>query len=129
MHVIMTSMNPPDSGELRQYVGGRIRTFRIQQNLTQLELAKLAQYDTFQAIALIEKGERGIPLDKLEKIAQALNQPMESFLPSNQIINKINFTENFATKFRSNKAIDNSTHKNLMGFAEEVRKKFGKNNA
>ena len=117
---------PDNKDEMRQYVGVRIKAFRMQKGLTQSDLAQLAGYETFQAIALIEKGERGITLDKLELIASGLGVSMEELLPT--AAGKSPALADVLIKLRSDKAGDPATEKSLIDFAKHVNEKFGKNN-
>lgn len=53
--------------------GNKLKKLRIDNNLTQLELAELTNYTSRSSIADIENGRNSIPLDKLELFAKALN--------------------------------------------------------
>ena len=117
---------PDNKDDMRQYVGVRIKAFRMQKGLTQSDLAQLAGYETFQAIALIEKGERGITLDKLELIANGLGVSMEELLPTPA--GKSPALADVLIKLRSDKAGDSATEKSLIDFAKHVDEKFGKKN-
>ena len=53
--------------------GNKLKKLRIDNNLTQTELAELTNYNSRSSIADIENGRNSIPLDKLELFAKALN--------------------------------------------------------
>lgn len=76
---------------LRKAIGARIQILRIQQKLTQSQLALSAGVHR-SYLASIESGERNISLDSLEKIIQALNLDYDSFFKrltsSNLVIDK-----------------------------------------
>lgn len=66
--------------DLRQTVGDRIRTLRKAGGLTQQQLAELSNLDDAY-IGSVERGERNISLDTLEKLIIAFDiQPTELFL-------------------------------------------------
>lgn len=54
---------------------------RKKKELTQIELANLAGLER-PSIALIEAGRQKLPIDRLFKIAIALDTPLSTFLPS-----------------------------------------------
>lgn len=73
--------------DLRQKVGNRIRALRKARGLTQQQLAELSNLDDAY-IGSVERGERNISLDTLEKVIIAFDiQPTELFLPieSNEV--------------------------------------------
>ena len=114
-----------DEIPLRQHVGSLIRSYRLAKNLSQAELAQMIGYESFQAIALIEKGERGIKLDTLEKLAGALGVRMEDLLqkPHTGSVS----LEEVAVRLRATN-VDHQTEKALMDFAQIVKKKFSTKN-
>jgi transcriptional regulator with XRE-family HTH domain len=55
--------------------GTTVRSFRVKQNLSQEKLAEKADlHRTY--IGMIERGEKNITLENIEKIAKALGVPM-----------------------------------------------------
>jgi len=58
-------------GTLRATIAGNIRAIRQARNLSQVELAHMADLHRTYAGA-IERGERNMSIDKLEQIADAL---------------------------------------------------------
>ncbi|THF82260.1 helix-turn-helix domain-containing protein [Cohnella fermenti] len=65
--------------ELKVLVGKRLRQIRKEQGLTQLTAAERAEMaDTY--LAGVERGERNISLESLEKIVKALDaEPIDAF--------------------------------------------------
>ncbi|WP_410770305.1 helix-turn-helix domain-containing protein [Fontibacillus sp. BL9] len=61
---------------LLQLIGERIKQLRKEQGLTQEELAEKAGVNA-SYIGTVERGERNISLETLEKIIQGLDVPME----------------------------------------------------
>ena len=53
-------------------IGERIKMQREAKGISQLELAQKSGYGSKSAISLIEAGKRDIPIDKVRKIANAL---------------------------------------------------------
>ena len=58
--------------DIKTQVGRRIRELRTRAGLSQSELASAARLDR-GFIGLVERGERGIGIDAIEKIARALD--------------------------------------------------------
>lgn len=54
-------------------IGERIKLKRIENGLTQLELAKRMGYTSKAAICKVETGEDNITTDRIDKFAKALN--------------------------------------------------------
>ena len=76
----MPSAPPPDWVlARRRAIGERIRTARLQANLTQERLAELAGMDR-QAINRIEQGHQSALVDNLIRIAEALNVPLSQLV-------------------------------------------------
>lgn len=65
-----------------KYVGIKIRTLRIEANLSQEKLAFAANLDRTY-IGSVERGERNISLINTEKIAKALNVKITELLDIN----------------------------------------------
>lgn len=66
----------------RAVFGGRVRGFRIQQGMSQEELAHLSELDR-SYVGGIERGERNVGLDNIYRLADALGiGPAELFLPA-----------------------------------------------
>ena len=65
-----------DPGDV--YIGEQIRKHRVLNRLTQDQLAEATKL-TKQIISRIEKAERKVSYRELEKIAEALDQPIEEF--------------------------------------------------
>ncbi|MBE3088688.1 MAG: helix-turn-helix transcriptional regulator [Actinobacteria bacterium] len=65
-----------DSGD--KYIGEQIRKYRLLNHFTQDDLAEEVKL-TKQIISRIEKAERKVNYRELEKISEALDQPIEVF--------------------------------------------------
>jgi len=61
-----------------KYIGEQIRKYRVVNHYSQEELAKEVGL-TKQIISRIEKGERRITYNELSKIAEYLEEPIETF--------------------------------------------------
>ncbi|MBT4511168.1 MAG: helix-turn-helix transcriptional regulator [Chloroflexi bacterium] len=61
----------PEAGLLRKFLGQRIRQLRKARDWTQQELAERAGLD-YKYVGAIERGERNITIDNVEKIAAGL---------------------------------------------------------
>ena len=67
-------------GDLRKNLGKRIQQLRKAAGLTQEKLAKRAKMD-WKYLGAIERGERNVTIDNVEKIIKALGvEPYEPFL-------------------------------------------------
>ena len=105
---------------IRQYVAQKIRQFRLAKGISQEDLAKVIGYESFQTIALLERGERAAKVETLSKIAAALGVSIDEFFPNP----KSNVdTSNLMIKLRANK-VDHEVEKSLMDFAKAAKKKF-----
>lgn len=63
---------PTQASEARLRFAKRVREYRLSSNLSQEQLAELTGlHRTY--IGSVERGERNISIDNMEKIAQALN--------------------------------------------------------
>lgn len=63
------------SMKLRKIFSNNMRKYRVEQNLSQEELADKADvHRTY--IGSVERGERNITIDMIEKICMALNLPI-----------------------------------------------------
>lgn len=72
---------------LPQIVGQRIREYRKQKNWTQEQLAEAASLH-YSYIGGIERGDRNISLETLEKIAAALDIPAGDLLRLEVVLDK-----------------------------------------
>lgn len=61
-------------------VGANIKKFRLQQHMSQQELAGIMGYKTRSTIAKIESGENDVSQSKLRKFAAALNTTVEELI-------------------------------------------------
>jgi transcriptional regulator with XRE-family HTH domain len=61
-------------------IGPRIKAAREEMGLSQLDLAKLLNFQTATAVSLIEKGERGVPAEMLQTLSEALHRDIKYFL-------------------------------------------------
>jgi len=66
-------------GRIRKQIGSRIRVLREQRGLTQDELGALANMHRAY-IGHIERGEKNITVDSLERIAEALKVSVKDLL-------------------------------------------------
>lgn len=62
------------------FIGGQIKKAREEEGLSQLDLAKLLDFESATAISLIEKGDRRLTTENLEKLADILHRPIAYFL-------------------------------------------------
>jgi len=61
--------------KLRKIFSDNVRKYRIEKNLSQEELAEIANvHRTY--IGSVERGERNITIDVMEKICKALKMPI-----------------------------------------------------
>ncbi len=120
----MNLENINDDIHIRKYAGRRIKEFRLAKGLSQENLAKAIHYETSQAIAHLENGDRGIKVEVLAKIAAILDTSIDEFFPNSKTTPS---TNSFAFKMRSEKN-DKEVEKSLNDFAALARKKFGKKN-
>ena len=68
-------------GELQHVVGSNVRTIRLRRGLSQEQLADaLGLHRTY--IGGIERGERNLSLQVVERLAQNLNVPIQELLTS-----------------------------------------------
>jgi transcriptional regulator with XRE-family HTH domain len=70
---------------LYEEIGSRIENFRKEKKLTQKELADKVGL-TRTSIVQIEKGEQRVPIDKLYKIAKAVNLKVYDLLPDEEFL-------------------------------------------
>ncbi len=79
--------NPPPARarakQQAQEIGQRIRTFRLQRNLTQGRLVELLGHGHEKWLSRIENGHQLITLSILEEIAQVLDVPLDALLKEN----------------------------------------------
>lgn len=61
-------------------IGGRIKEAREEEGMSQLDLAKLLNFESATAVSLIEKGERKLTAENLDKLADFLHRPISFFL-------------------------------------------------
>ena len=105
--------------KIRQYTAQRIRQFRLAKGISQEDLAKMVGYESFQAVALLERGERAIKTEILSKIAAALEVSIDEFFPNQ----KTGENSTLSIKLRASK-VDHEVEKSLMDFAKLAKKKF-----
>lgn len=63
-----------------QFIGTQIRTAREAKEMSQKTLADAVGFESATAISLIEKGERRLRVEDLEKITKALDRDIGYFL-------------------------------------------------
>lgn len=61
-----------DKDTMRKEIGERIRARRLELGMSQLDLALKIGYKTKAAVSKIEKGQRGMDLDRAQPLADAL---------------------------------------------------------
>lgn len=66
-----------------KHFGKRVREERLKQNLSQEKLAEVA-YLHRTYIGMIERGEKNITLENIEKIAKALEIPIDKLMHSEE---------------------------------------------
>lgn len=64
----------------QKLIGNKIREAREEAGMSQQELAEKIGFKTGTGISLIELGDRGIAIEGLEKIADALQKDIKFFL-------------------------------------------------
>ncbi|KAF6619841.1 helix-turn-helix transcriptional regulator, partial [Paenibacillus sp. EKM208P] len=69
--------------ELRKQMGTRIRAIRNAKGPTQQKLADIASLD-YRYIGALERGERNISIDTLEKVLTALNVSISELMFSKE---------------------------------------------
>ncbi len=67
--------------EFREFVGSRIRYFRLKEGLTQMQLAFMSDLDR-SFIQKVEHGRQSVSLENVWKIARALNCELSDIVPS-----------------------------------------------
>ena len=68
------------SGDVRSRFGARLRIVRTKRKISQERLAEMAGlHRTF--VSLIERGQRNITLETIEKLANALDVGMAELMP------------------------------------------------
>ena len=65
---------------MRNNIGETIRNLRTERGMSQLDLAKLLDYDSVTAVSLIEQGKRNLPIDKLKKVSEIFNISIQDIL-------------------------------------------------
>ena len=70
----------PVSGDVRSRFGARLKSVRTKRGISQERLAEIAGlHRTF--VSLIERGQRNITLETIEKLATALDVGMPDLMP------------------------------------------------
>lgn len=77
----LQNMDASDSTALYRMVGKRVRQLRLQQHLTQEQLAERAEIST-SFLGHIERGSRKLSLDSFYRLARALDCTANDLLPS-----------------------------------------------
>ena len=67
-------------GDIKKEIGIRIRTFREQRGLTQEELGAIAHMHRAY-IGHIERGQKNITVENLQKVAKALRVEIKDLFP------------------------------------------------
>lgn len=75
-------------------IGERIRARRIELNMTQLELAQHLGYKSSSSINKIEKDGRGLPMKKINQIAEALNTTPDYIMGWDETPKNVNTDQN-----------------------------------
>lgn len=69
----------PLPGDLQARFGRSLRSARVKQNMTQLELAEAAGF-THQYVSKIEEGQINVTLDTMKKLAEVLDHEVSELL-------------------------------------------------
>ncbi|MGO4501044.1 helix-turn-helix domain-containing protein [Paenibacillus sp. 2RAB27] len=90
---------------LAKLIGERVRTIRKIKKLTQEQLGELAELQS-SYIGGLERGERNVSLETVEKIIRALNMSQSEFFQFNEIGNsgkmaKSEFLEVFTSELQT----------------------------
>lgn len=73
--------------KLKALIGKNVKYYRYRENLTQEQLAEKTK-SSVNYIGCLERGQHNPSVDKLEKVASALNiEPYELFIQRNDIDN------------------------------------------
>ncbi len=73
--------------KLKSLIGKNVKYYRYRENLTQEQLAEKTK-SSVNYIGRLERGQHNPSVDKLEKVASALNiEPYELFIQRNDIDN------------------------------------------
>ena len=73
--------------KLKALIGKNVKYYRYRENLTQKQLAEKTK-SSVNYIGRLERGQHNPSVDKLEKVASALNiEPYELFIQRNDIDN------------------------------------------
>jgi DNA-binding XRE family transcriptional regulator len=104
--------------EIYKAIGKEIRRFREERQLTQQQLAESSEL-TRTSVVHIEKGEQRIPIDRLYRIAEALNVQIMDILPINTKSEQLDLL----SKNRVNKTQFSKIEKLFEGVNHELKKK------
>lgn len=98
-----------DNNNKAEFIGSQIRIAREEEGISQLDLAKLLDFESSTAISLIESGSRKITIENLEKIAKILHRDIYFFLGKDS-----KYTGDIQVALRSDKSISPETKKMIQ---------------
>ena len=100
-----------------QLIGSKIKAAREEVGMSQLDLAKQLDFESSTAISLIEKGERNITVENLEKISNILHKDIKFFINKEEKAN----TVTVETALRADKDLSKEAKDILLQFIESAR--------
>lgn len=107
-----------------QFIGNQIRIAREEAGYPQVAIAKALGFDSATAISLIEKGDRKLTAENLEKVADFLHKDVAFFLGRDEETIKLSLSY----ALRAAKDISDQDKKviqSVIDLAKERRKKDG----
>ena len=99
-------------------IGGRIKAAREEAGMSQMDLAKLLDFESATAISLIENDERKISVENLAKIASALQHDIRFFIGE-----EVKRTVDVAVALRADKDLSTSDRDAILRFVELAKQK------
>lgn len=104
-------------------IGGRIKAAREEAGMSQMDFAKLLDFESATAISLIENDERKISVENLAKIASALHRDIRFFIGEEE-----KRAVDVAVALRADKDLSASDRDAILRFVELAKQK-NKNDA
>ena len=102
-------------------IGGKIKEARENKKMSQRTLAEAIGFESGVAISLLEAGERKVSIIDLEKIADALNENIETFLGYKEKSADVRFA------LRADKNLNEADKEAILRFIDLAKaKKHGK---
>lgn len=99
-------------------VGKKIKSLRKRKGWSQQELADKLGYESDTAIHLIEKGKRGLSIEKLKKVALVFEVSTSGLIGEDTDTKKINTI----TSLRADKDLDEEDIKKISSFIDFIKR-------